>query len=148
MGFAIKSLLGPAMCGLLLGAACRESSAPVTPPLSGSFALSEVNGRTLPDTEAIQISPDPSKPDCAILRKSGMLALDPATGRFSITVNAQSTCTGAQWVLLTEIGTYTQNAQSLAMTEPFLDHVATFTGQIEGQSIIVHGVYYEYTFAR
>jgi hypothetical protein len=82
-----------------------------------------------------------------MLLTSGLLVVDSAANTFSIKVNVQS-CNGQQGVFLTESGTYVQTAGSLAMLEPFPDHVATLTGQIDAQSISIQGVFFAYTFAR
>jgi hypothetical protein len=147
---SIVNLTKLALVGLagIVAAACSDASSPVTPQISGSFTLAKINGRTLPDTEAFQPSREPGKPDCAILRQSGKLALNAESGTFSITVNAVNSCGGAEWVLLTETGSFEQHEQTLTMSEPFPDHVETFAGTIDGQSIAVHGVFYDYTFAR
>lgn len=148
MVFVNKTLVISVSLALCVVAACRNSTEPDPSPLSGSFALTRINGRVLPDTEAIQLGPDSSKTNCVILRTSGSLTVNRATGQFSIVVNAQSTCTGEQWVLLSEVGSYTQAGPSLSMTETFPDHVSTFAGEIDDQVITVHGVFYDYAFAR
>jgi hypothetical protein len=128
---------------------CGGVSAPATVPISGSFPLTEVNGKTLPDTLTVLPSPDPTQPGCAILRTSGALVLDPVTGKFSISIKEKN-CSGVESVLLTESGTYRQDGLVLTMTEagpvePFTPF--TFQGQIEAQQIRVHG-FYDYTFGR
>lgn len=152
MGLAEKSLVVFGFA-CLFGTACGESNAPMGPPLSGSFALVRVNGRTLPDTEAVAPSTVPGNPACVMLRTSGVLVLKPAgdeptTGTFSISLNAQNVCTSQESVILTEKGTYSLNGVALTATEPFPDHVETLTGQVDAQSITVHGVFHDYTFAR
>jgi hypothetical protein len=108
-----------------------------------------LNGKTLPETAVVLISsgPEPEHATCAMLLTSGLLVVDSAANTFSIKVNVQS-CSGQQGVFLTESGTYAQTAASLAMLEPFPDHVATLTGQIDARSISIQGVFFAYTFAR
>jgi hypothetical protein len=134
---------------VVASAGCREMSAPEIATLSGSFVLTEIDGKMLPDTLAVISKPDPTHP-CVILRTSGSLMLDPVSGKFSITVNNKSLCSGAEGVLLTESGTYRQDGAVLTMTEP--GGVEPFTpvtlqGHIDPQRITVQG-FYDYTFAR
>jgi hypothetical protein len=150
-----KSVVRAMIVACFFGTACREMNAPIGPPLSGSFALTRVNGRSLPDTETIALSEAPGggKLECVILRTSGVLVLKPATnesvtGTFSITLNARNACTDQEWVILTELGTYSQNGLELSATEAFPDHPATLTGEVDGRSITIHGFFHDYTFAR
>lgn len=141
-----NALVRLALCSFLWG--CGDTGSPTVPAISGSFALVRVNGRALPDTETIAASLDPRQPPCALLRTGGSLSLEPTSGKFLISVNARNACTGFEWVILTEEGTYTQNGPALSMQEPFPAHVATFSGLIGPDSIRINGVYHDYTFAR
>lgn len=127
---------------------CRDSSGPLAQTLDGSFTLSRVNGRTLPDTQAVAPSQAPGGEACAVLATGGTLSLDAASGKFTLTVNGEHSCRPGEFLLLTEAGTYSQHGSNLTMAEPFPDHVANLTGQIDQASITIHGVFYDYTFAR
>ena len=133
------------LLGALVSNGCGEVSAPDARPLSGSFVLTQVNGKALPDTLTVLPNRDPTQPGCAILRTGGTLVLDPVGAKFSISVNAK-TCNGTEGVLLNESGTYRQDAQTLIMTEAGPMGPFSFHGEIGAHQITVHG-FYEYTFA-
>jgi hypothetical protein len=149
-------ILGALVCACFSGSGCTESSAPVTPQLSGTFALTMVDNKILPDTEAItpRSSPGtppglPGQPTCVILGSSGSLRLDRVTGKFLITLNARNSCLTDEWVLLTEVGTYSQDGPTLLLLEPLgTGTIGRFAGQIAARSVAVQGAYRAYTFAR
>ena len=132
--------------------ACRDPAVPAaaaTPVLNGTFALSQVNGKTLPDTEALTISGAPGHPQCAILGTSGSLTLNQQVGKFSITMNARNACVNQDYLFLTEVGTYTQSGDSLSFAEPASpDSVHMLTGKIDSQTIVVRGGFRDFVFTR
>ena len=99
---------------------CRDSGAPTRVTLNGSFTLSRLNGRPLPDTDVVLPPAHPGGATCALLGTSGALLLNSATGTFKVTVNAVNSCVGGEYLYLTEAGTYSQHDTELSMSEPFL----------------------------
>ena len=126
---------------------CRDSSAPTTATLNGFFTLSRLNGRPLPDTEAVYPPAHPGGATCATLVTSGTLLLNATTGTFKVTVNAVNSFVGAEYLFLTEDGTYSQQDTELSMSEPLRDSTVTVTGRVNPQNVVLHG-YYDYTFDR
>lgn len=140
---AVMTLFGCVSVG------CSEASAPVAVAApNGSFALTLVDGKTLPDTETTVLGRQPGDTLCVVQRTSGTLAIDSTARKFSISLNARNVCTNEQWVILTEDGTYTLAGQSLTVFYRFPDHVDTLPGKFDSQQIEVHGVRHVYTFAR
>src|SRR4029079_3169871 len=72
------------LLGALVSNGCREVSAPDARPLSGSFVLTQVNGKALPDTLTVLPNRDPTQPGCAILRTGGQLVQEPMSAMFSL----------------------------------------------------------------
>jgi hypothetical protein len=132
----------------LMATACRDTAAPTVPGLDGSFALWRVNGKVLPDTEAMTFSGAPWNVECAILGTSGNLALDRAAGRFTITMKARNACAGQEYLFLTEAGTYTQIGDSLSLMELYLDSAQVLTGKVDSQTVVINSGDREYTFTR
>jgi hypothetical protein len=133
----------------LAGSGCIESNAPLTPQLGGTFALTMVNGKILPDTEIIAPSRFPGQPNCVTLGTSGSLRLDPATSKFLITLNARNSCSTDESVLDTEEGTYSQDGPTLLLLEPLATGaIGKFAGQVDERSIAIRGAFRAYTFAR
>jgi hypothetical protein len=137
-----------APCGASLHSAADFQSRRPAPPLSGSFALSRLNGRPLPDTEVVLPPAHPGGATCTVLGTSGTLVLNRIAGTFIVTLNTVNSCGGGEYVFLTEAGTYLQQDTVLSMSEPFPDHVETLTGSQDSQNVVIHGVYHVYTFAR
>jgi len=132
----------------LVGAACRETAAPVVRILQGAFPLARVNGRALPDTEAITFSGAPWNRECAILGTSGRLVLDRDSGRFTITMNARNACVDQEYLYLTEGGTYTQIGDSLSLIERDADSAEVLSGKIDARVVVVHSSDHDYEFTR
>jgi hypothetical protein len=148
-----KSLIAALAFACVMGTACHDVNGPIGPALNGSYAVTLVDGRTLPDTEIVAPSTLPGFPSCVMLRTSGVLVLETAAGEhgagtFSITLNVRSVCAGQEGVGLTEKGTFSQSGSVMTGTETFPDHVETLTGRIDARSITIRGVFHEYTFAR
>jgi hypothetical protein len=102
MGLHYTTLIAAAAFAAL---ACGETNAPLaTPPLDGSFVLTRVNGKTLPDTIAMALPSGPgnySGPVCPIVVTTGVLTFYGAVGRFSFAVNARI-CADQKWVFDTD----------------------------------------------
>jgi hypothetical protein len=148
VGSDMKAFLPAVLLGWLSAIGCRSSTAPIADTLNGSFALTLVNGRSLPDTQAVAPSTKPGGTSCAIVATSGTLILDAAAGRFTLPVNGYNSCRAGEFVLLTEYGTYSQRDTSLSLEEPYPDEVVHLTGHFDQANIRIHGVFYDYVFKR
>jgi len=138
------------MIALTLGAAgCRLSTTPAgVPPLDGTFALSQINGKALPAVVATMPNLDPSQPDCSIVVPTGHLTVNAETGTFVVAVQRRNSCTGEPMSSDSESGKFVQNGSALVFLEPFPDHTDTLTGAVNPQSIRFAGSEYEYVFSR
>lgn len=151
MGMNYRVLASAVLGACLAGSGCTESTAPRSTQLSGSYSLTMVNSKILPDTEIIAPSRVPGQPNCVTLGTSGSLRLDSTTSKFLITLKSRNSCSPDvdESVLDTEEGTYSQDGSTLLLLEPLATGtIGTFTGQIDERTIAIKGAYRAYVFAR
>ena len=146
-GFCMKMIVVALACACGLVAGCSDSTA-ASAPIAGTFSLSRVNGKVLPDTEAIAYSPDPRALECALLRTGGSLTLDATAGTFAVTVTVKNACSGGEDVHVVESGTYAQHGRDLTFSESLNGGTVTLTGQIDDANIMLRTATIVYTFAR
>jgi hypothetical protein len=70
------------------------------------------------------------------------------TAQFTITLNATSACAGTESSLFTETGSYSQDGDTLTLTDPYPGQADNLSGQIDDRAIVIEGTRYEFTFAR